>query len=80
MAEASYFWVIVGPLGFTIFAVCFILSVLGYRKGSAWMIFVGALVSAAVAYMAMWSIGFVFAIVSLLQLVAAVYLIFSKKR
>ena len=54
MAEVG-FWDYVGPLGLVLFGVFLLLSIWGYRKGSAWIVLVSAMVSAAVVFMTWWS-------------------------
>lgn len=79
MADAPFFWDIVGPLAIVLFLVFLVLSIWGYRIGSAWIVLVCTPVSAAVGFMTTWSIGSIFLIVAILQLIAALYLFFRKK-
>ncbi|MFC4075319.1 hypothetical protein [Salinithrix halophila] len=74
MSEASSFWDIMGPIGFALFGICFVLSIWGYRKHSAMVVFMCSLVSGVTAYIMMWSFGLIIGIVAVLQLLAAFYL------
>lgn len=79
MADVPYFWDIVGPLSILLFLAFFILSLWGYRRGSAWIILVCSPVSALAGFITAWSVGAIFYIVALFQLIAALYLFFRKK-
>lgn len=78
MAE-PLFWDYVGPLSLGLFVAGFVVSVWGYRRGSALIVLICGLESAAVGWMAMWSIGSLFIMVALFQTAAALQLFFRKK-
>jgi len=74
------FWDIVGPVSLLVYAFIVLFSLYSWRKGASLFLFVGAILNTLIAFLFSWSIGKYLIIVSILQLIAAIYILVTRYR
>lgn len=73
------FWDIVGPIALFFLGISLILSIYFFFKKRIGFIFICSIVTGTVSFITAWSIGSYVLILSILQLLAAIYLFVKNK-
>ena len=73
------FWDVVGPLALFFLGISFILSIYFFVKKRIESIFICSIVTGIVSFITAWSIGSYVLTLSIIQLLAAIYLLVKNK-